>query len=255
MRARPGDRARNRDGACRYIASIGQNFNAGPGRGIEGGGIDRVKISAGGEAITVHALNDEELHGPLALRHAGAQLPQMPRRPGRHAVRKLRQISRATQMAVLHLQPAAGPVRILQHEIHPAGFPHLHLPAMNGVSSQFGDRIRRQGLGRQAIGVQGVDPDEAPVGLHQLQGPGELALRPFGRRDPDGEPRRVQAEHGAGVRAMGGDLAAVIQDHIGEEALIALHKTAPGERLGEVQKPRSILLGTMRGSFRESRWF
>jgi hypothetical protein len=25
--------------------------------------------------------------------------------------------------------------------------------------------------------------------------------------------------------------------------------------LGEVQKPRSILLGTMRGSFRESRWF
>jgi hypothetical protein len=100
-----------------------------------------------------------------------------------------------------------------------------------GVAGELGDPVGGQGLGDEAVRMQGVDADEAAVGLHQLQRPRQLALRPVGGGDPDAEPGRVQAQHRAGIRAVARDRPAVVEHDIGEEALVALDEAPVAHRL------------------------
>ena len=94
--------------------------------------------------------------------------------------------------------------------------------------------------------MAGVDADEAgpaaEVGLDQFERAGEAALGVRRRGDPHRQAGRGEAEHGARVRAMGGDECAVFEPDVDEEALVALHEPpalqGEGKRIGAEGRAR-----------------
>jgi hypothetical protein len=100
-RVNPRDAARDADVFRTYVAIIAQNFNTRPGCGDQAGGVGGIQVGAGGEAIAVGALDDEQLHGPRAVRDLAAELPQVLGRAGGDTVGKFRQGPLAAQVAVL----------------------------------------------------------------------------------------------------------------------------------------------------------
>ena len=60
-----------------------------------------------------------------------------------------------------------------------------------------------------------------PSSTSTSEGVRQFPLGVVGTRNPHRQTRMVQAQHRAGVRAVGGDLRSVVQDDVGEEALVA----------------------------------
>lgn len=234
----PRQRPRHTDRRRAHLAPVDQHLHAPVGRPLKRTREGRVQVVAGAEGVAVGALDHEQRHGPVAGADHGLQLAQVLRRPGRDAVGELGQRRGARQVAVLDLQPAALAGSLLQQEVDAASLAVLHLAPVEVVAAQFGNGAGGQGLGDEAVGQHGVHAGQTAVGrLDHLQRMGQLALWIVRLRQPDAQPRRVDAQHGAGIWAVGGDLLAGVERNIGEEPLVAADQDAVAERGGELHAP------------------
>ena len=147
----------------------------------------------------------------------------------RDAVRKLRQTGGALEVNVLDLEVKTRPILSFEEKIDPAVLAIRDLPAHDRIIAKGRQRPGGEGLGNDAVGEQGIDPDQIALGLEKLQRIGKLALGVRGLRNPRSRAGLQQAEHRARIGAMGGNLAPVGEFDIGEEALVTPHKSGGQE--------------------------
>src|SRR5580658_3696575 len=108
----PRQPARNADFLGTYVATIAQNFNTGGGCRGQASRISGIEVGAGGKVVAVGALDDEQLHGAVALGDLVRQLLQVLGRASGDAVRELGERAAAAQVDVFHLEVAGRPVRM-----------------------------------------------------------------------------------------------------------------------------------------------
>src|SRR3546814_6429097 len=75
-----------------------------------------------------------------------------------------------------------------------------------------------------------------PLDRHQLPGVAQLALRVVGLRQPDRCAGLGQAQHGAGIGAVGYNLGTVLEHHVGQETLVAAQQAARKQRLWKLHR-------------------
>jgi len=141
------------------------------------------------------------------------------------------------EVHVLDLDVAQPLPGALEQQVDAAVAPVHDLAPEPGI---VGERLHApggHGLGDELVGMAGIDADErgaaAEVCLHQLPGVAVLARRAVALRQPHHGAGRSKAHHRAGVGAGGGDDAAVVEAHVGEEALVALNERAAQQRTGQ----------------------
>ncbi|MNE45273.1 hypothetical protein D3C80_1395500 [compost metagenome] len=112
---------------------------------------------------------------------------------------------------------------ILQQQIDAAVLLAIfHLGAQPGIARQGGQRRLLDQLAGYLVGAGGVDADEVPRrALGDLPAVGQLALGIVGGGVPDPGARLGATGHGPGIGAVDGDLLAIVQQHVGQEALVA----------------------------------
>jgi hypothetical protein len=95
-------------------------------------------------------------------------------------------------------------------------------------------------IGGEAIGIHGVDADELAdavvLGLHHFPRIGQGAANLIPARQVDAAAGGLEAQHGAGIGAVGRDAGAVEQLHVGEEALVAPNEAAFDQRGGKAHR-------------------
>src|SRR3546814_2410934 len=72
--------------------------------------------------------------------------------------------------------------------------------------------------------------------FRSLPGVAQLALRVVGLRQPDRCAGLGQAQHGAGIGAVGDNLGTVLEHHVGQETLVAAQQAARKQRLWKLHR-------------------
>jgi hypothetical protein len=162
------------------------------------------------------------------LRHLPRQRAQVLGPTDGHRVGKLGS-GGSLQMYVLDLDEAIRVAAAVQQQVDATALVVAHLAPDHLVVLELRDPSGVDRLFDQAVGMHGVDADQAAFGLDQLQGQGQRPGRVARPGYPDRSAWRIEPEHAARVGAVHGDLAAPLQNHVGEETLVPAHQ-APGEQ-------------------------
>lgn len=218
-------------------AHIGITLDPCRQRGAKGAVVFRIDISGDIECVGPH-LQQVEQGGSCALTRHGGELPQMPRPAGGDAVGKFRQAILAHQVAILDLEVARRKAIRLQQEIDPARCSVFHLGTNIVIFRKGLQRTGAQSLANESIGARCVDPDQlrlatARCRLHELPAVSQLSRRIAGFREQDAGAGGIEAEHGPGIGAMGGDNAAIRKLDIGQEAFVTLDQASLDQGFGK----------------------
>ena len=101
--------------------------------------------------------------------------------------------------------------------------------------AEFGDAVFAQGLANEPVGDAGIDACKtAAREFDELPAVFQFAFRVVVGFEPDGLAFFLQSGHGTGIRAMGGDDAAVGQRAICEEAFVAADQCGGDEGGGKL---------------------
>ncbi|MCY1446418.1 hypothetical protein D9M71_629830 [compost metagenome] len=127
----------------------------------------------------------------------------------------------------------------LQTKVDAAAFLAVgHFTPKRGEAGEFGDDTRTQGLFDQRIGPPGIHAGQPPLrGFADFPGARQLALGVVGAAEPHLPAFTHAVEHGAGVRAVDGQLLAAGQFDIRQKALVAAQQAALFEWGRELHQP------------------
>ena len=123
-----------------------------------------------------------------------------------------------------------------------------YLPTDLRIRCQRPDQPLGQCRRNHRVGPGAVHTGQLPrCGFHQLPGARQLAPRAVMQVDPDPAARLAAVLHRAGIGAVQGQFAAIIEQHIGQKPLVALHQSPCQQRPvkgnqhpDQLRSPRSI---------------
>lgn len=251
---------------------MGKDFDL-PRHRLQGGGIGGVNIRRAGYKVAILPLHQEQQHRPVALCRQFGKLRQMPGAAGGRGVRELGEPPLPAEGDAFNLNEAdfrtcclrSGPAHQLEIKSRTAA--DLDLAADLVIAGKGGDPPVCERFGDNRIGMAGIDADQASVpglamggldmpgldkGVLNRDGEERWARRRHGefRQFPAegqltaaapmiAEPANTagfgQTQHGAGIGAMDDRLAAIREDHIGQEALVTAHQPGGDERCRVIQ--------------------
>ncbi len=185
-------------------------------------GVARVDVVGDPHFGRIGALDEKEHRRAVALLGHQGQLQHVPRATIGLGIGKFGHAGAAAQGDRLDLDIGIWLALGRQQKVDPALFSVSHFGAHLGVV------VERRHLARLQRGLQhpvrhrGIDPGEMPVWkLDQPPAEIELFLRVVIGLEPDPRAGAGKPQHRAGVGAMGGNLGAIVQPAIGEEAFVA----------------------------------
>ena len=132
---------------------------------------------------------------------------------------------------VLDLDPALVALGAGEQQVDATVLAVLHLALGLGVAGELGDQAGDDVLVGRLVGQAGVDVDPVGADLDGLKDIAQLARRAGHVAQHDLAALFEATLEAAGVRAVRGDDRAVLELHVGEEALVAAEEGALDRRL------------------------